>query len=73
MPCATESLDVLSTGDIARRFGVPTYAVRRVLDRLGIGRMVGRYKAVSAEDAELVGMALKAAGYHPKQIGGATE
>lgn len=63
MTTATAALEIVSTGDIAARFGVPVHAVRNILDRIGLGQKIGRYRVVAAEDLGTVEVALRAAGY----------
>jgi hypothetical protein len=68
MTTATGALELVSTGDIGKRFGVPSYVVRKVLDRIDLGQKIGRYRCVAEEDVPIVETALRAAGYlKPKQ------
>lgn len=63
MTTATAGLSIVSTGDISERFGVDGQQVRRVLDRLGIGQKIGRYRVVAEADMDTVELALIAAGF----------
>lgn len=63
MTTATADLDLLSTGEIAEMYGVDPQVVRKVLDRIGLGKRIGRYRVVAAEDVGQVELALRAAGY----------
>jgi hypothetical protein len=40
----TPQLDYLTTGQLARRYDVPTWLVREILDRLGGSVRVGLYR-----------------------------
>jgi hypothetical protein len=58
--------DILSTRNIADRFGVPLSSVVRAVERLGLGQRVGRNRAVKLADLPQIETALKAMGYlHP--------
>ena len=63
MSTATAALEIVSTGDIAERYGVDIQAVRRVLDRIDLGQKIGRYRVVAEADLDTVEVALRAAGY----------
>jgi hypothetical protein len=56
---------VYTTGDIARRYGVEPWQVRRVFERglLPPASRVGPYRVVAAADLPTVERALRAAGY----------
>jgi len=55
----------LTTGDVGRHFGVPTWAVRRLWEssRLPEPARVGSYRVLTAADLPAVEAALVAAGY----------
>jgi hypothetical protein len=72
MTTATASLEIVSTGTIAEKFDVPVHVVRKVLDRIGLGQKIGRYRVVAIDDLDRVELALRAAGAL-KRPGTATE
>lgn len=57
--------DVFTMGDIARRYGLATWQVRRLFQagKLPPAARVGAYRVVSAADLPAVEAALVAAGY----------
>lgn len=59
---------VLTLGDIARRYNVPTWSVRRLFEtgKLPPAARVGAYRVVPVTDLWRVERALQAAGYLPK-------
>jgi hypothetical protein len=59
---------VYTTGDIARRFGVEPWQVRRVFERglLPPAPRVGPYRVVAGADLLVVERALRTAGYLPE-------
>jgi hypothetical protein len=56
---------LLSTRDIAKRYGVPLQRVVRVVDRLELGQRVGRNRVIRSEHLEHVELGLRAAGFLP--------
>jgi hypothetical protein len=66
----TAELTILTTGDISRMTGVPAPIVRKILDRVDLGQLVGRYRMISGDDLDRALLALRAAGYDPKPTDG---
>ena len=60
-------IDVNTIGDLARRFGCPVWAIRRLFERglLPEPPRVGPYRVVAEPDVPAVETALRAAGYLP--------
>jgi hypothetical protein len=57
----------LTTGDIARLTGAPTWAVRQAIDRgAAAATRVGLYRVIDAIDLPAVVAALAKAGYPPE-------
>ena len=69
MATATADLSILGIGDIAERTGAPTWAVRRVLDRLAFAKRFGPNRIIAEADLPIVAAELEASGY----IDGPTE
>jgi DNA-binding transcriptional MerR regulator len=69
MATASEQPPVLTVGDVARHFGVPTWKVRRLYERglLPPPVRAGLYRLVSADGLVEVEAALKRAGYLPAE------
>jgi hypothetical protein len=55
--------DLFSSRDVADRWGVPLHRAVKVIDRLGLGRRIGRNRAVRVEDLDKIELGLRAAGY----------
>jgi hypothetical protein len=56
---------VLTTGDVARRYGIPEWKVRRLFERglLPPAARIGAYRVIAAGDLPAVERALCDAGY----------
>jgi DNA-binding transcriptional MerR regulator len=58
-------MSILTMGDVATRFGVQVWQVRRLFERglLPPAARVGAYRVVAADDLPAVEQALRTAGY----------
>ncbi len=63
MATATAGLDLLTVPRIAAESGAAVWAVRQVLDRLGIAARVGRHRVIERGDLPLVVAELDRRGY----------
>lgn len=60
----------LTIGDIAERYGVSAWKVRRIFERglLPEPGRVGAYRVISADDLPKIEAALRQAGYLPAEV-----
>ena len=63
MATATGALDLMLVPDIAAEASAPGWAVRKVLDEMGIARRVGRVRVIDRDDLRLVVEELARRGY----------
>jgi hypothetical protein len=52
-----------TTHEAATRYGVKIWVVRKLVDRLGIGRRFGRYRVVAEADLPTLEIGLRTLGY----------
>jgi hypothetical protein len=55
--------DCYSTLEVAELYGISPWTVRRVIDRLGLGRRVGRNRVVFADDLPKLEIAFRTLGH----------
>lgn len=67
----TAELSIMTIGEIAERTGAPTWAVRRTLDAMRLGKRVGPgMRVISGDDLPIVEAELRRRGYieaHPSR------
>jgi hypothetical protein len=56
-----------TTGEVARRYGAPEWAVRRAVDAAGCAVRVGQYHAVPVDQVHLVLDELRRMGHLPER------
>lgn len=61
---AAEKSRIYTVTDLAGRYRVPAQAIRNVVDRLELGRRVGRWRAVGEADLAMLETGLKALGHN---------
>lgn len=59
----TATAGILGVVELAEHFGVSQHIVRATLTATGLGRRLGRVRAVHGDDLPLVELALKARGH----------
>ena len=64
-----KTLPLISTNDLAKRYGVGGDCIRRIVDRLELGQKVGRNRILSDSDLPAIDAAIKA-GRHRERVRG---